>query len=93
MSWISAFSLSFADNFFKGMEEGPSLEAAVEGAVAGLEHLRAGFSGLTNKVPAWLDGTGEEGSRVLHFFGGSGSEGPIINVFRSLASLAEKEPF
>lgn len=61
-SWISAFSLSFADNFFEGTEEGLSLEVAVEGAVAGLEHLRAGFSGLTNEVPAWLAGTGKESS-------------------------------
>ncbi len=93
MSWISAFSLSFAENFFEGMEERLSLEAAVEGAMAGLECLWAGFSGLTNEVPAWLDGAGEEGLRVLCFFRGSGLEEPIIDIFRSLASLAEKEPF
>ncbi len=88
----SAFCLFFAGGLVAGAE-GPTFDVAVECIESCLGRLRTGFSVLTIKVPAWLDGTGEEGSRVLRFFGGEGSEGPIINVFRSLASLAEKGPF
>ncbi len=85
--------LSVADDFLAGVEDEPALEGAAEDIGSCLGHLQAGFSVLTVEVPAWLDGAGEEGSWVLRFFGGEGSEGPIIDVFRSLASLAEKGPF
>ncbi len=88
---LSAFGLFFADGFVGGAEE-PTLAVAVECTESCLGRLRMGFSVLTVEVPAWLDGTSEERSRFLHFFMGSGSEGPIISTFRSLASLAEKDP-
>ncbi len=88
---LSAFGLFFTDGFVGGAEE-PTLDVAVECAESCLGCLRTGFSVLTIKVPAWLDGTGKERSQFLYFFGGSGSEGPIIGAFRSLASLAEKDP-
>lgn len=92
-SWISAFPLSFTDNFFGGAEEEPALEVAVGGAKSCLGHLQTGFSILTIEVPAWLEEMGDEGSQSLYFFAGSGSVGAIIVVFNKWASLVVKGPF